>query len=130
MAHHRRSAPLRAIDQRCLEKCRARPVTPQQVRRPSLLDSLSALLTPRRIRAHAVILALSLWGICAVDYATPGLFDRGGNIKFQDFLQFPISAQLIAQGRARDLYNDQVLADGIQKIAGSTSVELKYFYGP
>jgi hypothetical protein len=105
-------------------------VTPQQVRRPSLLDSLSALLTPRRIRAHAVILALSLWGICAVDYATPGLFDRGGNIKFQDFLQFPISAQLIAQGRARDLYNDQILADGIRRISGSTSVELKYFYGP
>src|SRR5580692_3049151 len=117
MAHHRRSAPLRAIDQRCLEKCRARPVTPQHTTRPSLLDSLSALLTPRRIRAHAVILALSLWGICAVDYATPGLFDRGGNIKFQDFLSFYISGNLIAQGRTSALYDESVRHAEMMKIA-------------
>ena len=60
----------------------------------------SAWLTPRRIRAQAIVLALCLWGVCAVDYATPGIFDRAGNIKFQDFIQFPISARLIAQGRA------------------------------
>src|SRR5579863_7988885 len=94
------------------------------------LNRIAAHLTPRRLRAHALILALCLWGVCAVDYATPGLFDRGDNIKFQDFLQLPISAQLIAQGRAVELYNDQVLAEGVRRIAGSTTVELKYFYGP
>jgi hypothetical protein len=87
-------------------------------------------LTPRRIRAHAIILAVCLWGVCAVDYSRLGLFDRAGNIKFQDFLQFPISAHLIAQGRAAELYVDQVLAEGIREIAGNTRVELKYFYGP
>ena len=87
-------------------------------------------LTPRRIRAHAFILAFCLWGVCLVDYATPGLFDRAGNIKFQDFLQFPISARLIAEGRADQLYDDHVFAEQIRKIAGSTTVELKYFYGP
>ena len=88
-------------------------------------------ITARRLRAHAIILAICLWGVCAVDFATPGLFDRAGNIKFQDFLQFPISARLIAQHRAQDLYNDQVLNDHIKAIAGrDTHVFLRYFYGP
>ena len=91
----------------------------------------SAWLTPRRIRAHAIVLAACLWGVCAVDYATPGIFDRAGNIKFQDFIQFPIAARLIAQGRATELYDDQVLADGLHAIVGrDTTVHLQYFYGP
>lgn len=98
---------------------------------PSWLDSAAALLTARRIRAHAVIVAVCLWGVCIADFATPGLFDRAGNIKFQDFLQFPISAHLIAQGRATDLYNDQILAENIRAIVGvRTNVSLRYFYGP
>jgi Glycosyltransferase family 87 len=87
-------------------------------------------LTPRRIRAHALILALCLWGVCAIDYATPGLFDRAGNLKFQDFLQFPISAHLIALGRSGNLYNSQVLAEAIRQITGRSNIDLKYFYGP
>jgi hypothetical protein len=96
----------------------------------SWFNTSAGWLTPRRIRAHALILALCLWGVCIVDYAKTGLFDRGGNIKFQDFLQFPISAQLMAKGRANDLYHDQVLAQEIKKISGTTRVELRYFYGP
>lgn len=65
-------------------------------------------ITPRRLRAHALILALCLWGICAVDYANAGFFDRAGNIKFQDFLSFYISGKLIVQGRASDLYNESL----------------------
>lgn len=95
------------------------------------LPAWTRWITARRLRAHAIILALCLWGVCAVDFATPGLFDRAGNIKFQDFLQFPISARLIAQHRAQDLYNDQVLNDHIKAIAGrDTHVFLRYFYGP
>lgn len=97
---------------------------------PAWLNCAAALLTPRRLRAHAIILAACLWGVCIFDFATPGMFDRAGNIKFQDFLQFPISARLIAQGRVGDLYSDRVLAEGIREIAGTTKVELKYFYGP
>jgi alpha-1,2-mannosyltransferase len=93
--------------------------------------SFAAWLTPRRIRAQALLLAICLWGVCAIDYATPGLFDRAGNIKFQDFLQFPVVARLITQGRAAEIYNDQLLADGIHRIVGhDTSVHLQYFYGP
>jgi len=98
---------------------------------PNAGASSSLWLTQRRIRTHATILALCLWGVCAVDYATPGLFDRAGNIKFQDFLQFPIAANLIAHRRATELYDDQILADGIRDIVGrETNVRLQYFYGP
>jgi Glycosyltransferase family 87 len=95
------------------------------------MDRFAKWLTLRRIRAQAIVLALCLWGVCAVDYSTPGVFDRAGNIKFQDFLQFPVAAGLIAQGRADELYNPKVLTDAIHSIAGPDSkVQLQYFYGP
>ena len=88
-------------------------------------------ITLARIRALAVILVFCLWSVCLVDYVTPGLFDRAGNIKFQDFLQFPISARLIASGHADQLYDDQVLAREIRAVVGrDTGVYLQYFYGP
>ena len=70
------------------------------------LDRAARFLTLRRVRAHATILALCLWGVCSVDFLVPGSFDRAGNIKFQDFLSFYISGKLIAQGRTADLYNN------------------------
>lgn len=79
----------------------------------------------------AIILVVCLWGVCALDYAKPGIFDRAGNIKFQDFLQFPISARLIAQGHADQLYDDDVLTREIRSTVGrDTRVYLQYFYGP
>jgi alpha-1,2-mannosyltransferase len=79
----------------------------------------------------AIILVFCLWSVCLVDYAKPGIFDRAGNIKFQDFLQFPISARLIASGHADQLYDDQVLAREIRATAGrDTNIYLQYFYGP
>lgn len=89
--------------------------------------------TPSRFRDHAPIEAISdlprclpnstraifaptppYWpsvygGQIAFEYTVPGIFDRAGNIKFQDFLQFSISASLITQGRAYQLYDDQGL---------------------
>ena len=79
----------------------------------------------------AIILVFCLWGVCLVDYTKPGIFDRAGNIKFQDFLQFPVSAHLIASGHADQLYDDQVLAREIRAtVDRDTSVYLQYFYGP
>jgi alpha-1,2-mannosyltransferase len=98
---------------------------------PAWLIRAANWLTPRRIRAQAGVLAICLWGVCAIDYATVGVFDRYGNIKFQDFLQFPVSAHLIAEGRATELYDDRMLAAGIRAIIGrDTNVYLQYFYGP
>ncbi|HSY91780.1 MAG TPA: glycosyltransferase family 87 protein [Candidatus Binatus sp.] len=98
---------------------------------PAWLLSAPRWLTPRRIRAQALVLAVCLWGVCAVDFATPGLFDRAGNIKFQDFLQFPIAAHLVTQGRAAELYGNRIVDDEIRTIVGrETTVHLQYFYGP
>ena len=100
------------------------------------LRSAAAWLTPRRIRAQAIVLAVCLWGVCAVDFATPGLFDRAGNIKFQDFLQFYISARLIAEGRTSQLFDQQVAFDEMRASvypdnpSHPTTVRLPTVYGP
>lgn len=99
--------------------------------KPFPIASLSAQLNTRRLRAHAALLAISLWGTIAFEYTAPGIFDRAGNIKFQDFLQFSISARLITQGRAYQLYDDQVLPHEIHAIVGRDSVVfLQYYHGP
>src|SRR5579864_5748819 len=95
------------------------------------LASAAGWLTSRRLRAQAVILALCVWGVCAVDFATPGLFDRAGNIKFQDFLPFYVSARIITEGRAPELYDEQTIASEELKIIGQQSaVRLPNLYGP
>jgi hypothetical protein len=78
------------------------------------IESASNWLTPRRLRAQATVLALCLWGVCTYDFATPGPIDRAGNIKFQDFLPLYVSAQLIAQGRAHEIYNQRITDDAMQ----------------
>jgi Glycosyltransferase family 87 len=100
------------------------------------IESAAKWLTPRRIRAQALVLALCLWGVCAVDFATPGLFDRVGNIKFQDFLQFYISSRLIRDGRIKDgrtsqLYDQRVADTEMAAIIGKQDrVRLPTVYGP
>jgi hypothetical protein len=100
------------------------------------IESAAEWLTPRRIRAQALVLALCLWGVCAVDFATPGLFDRVGNIKFQDFLQFYISSRLIRDGRIKDgrtsqLYDQRVADTEMAAIIGKQDrVRLPTVYGP
>lgn len=95
------------------------------------LGSASSWMNPRRIRAQLLILCLCLWGVCAVDFATPGLFDRAGNIKFQDCLPLYISARLISQHRTIQLYDESVIASEMQSIVPQpTRVRLATVYGP
>jgi len=66
-----------------------------------------------------------------VDFFTPGLMDSAGNIKFQDFLQFYISAHLIAQGRSDQLFDQKVASSELQRLVGQpTRVRLPTVYGP
>ena len=96
-----------------------------------ILSRFSCWLTPRRIRAQALVLAICIWGTVAIDFTTPGLTDRAGNIKFQDFLQFYISARLIAQGRTTQLFDTRVAATELQKLVQQpTRVRLPTVYGP
>jgi hypothetical protein len=96
----------------------------------SPIQTLSALLTPRRIRTHALILALCLWGVCAVDYARPRLFDRGGNVRFHDFLPLYVSAQMIEQHHAFELYDPAAVVHDVQTIVHRPSLHVPNLYGP
>jgi hypothetical protein len=62
-------------------------------------------LTAKRLRAHGLILALSLWSIYIWNMATPGLLDRAGSIKGTDFLHFYTLGALALAYRGPDLYN-------------------------
>jgi Glycosyltransferase family 87 len=100
-----------------------------QLQPETLAQRAASWLTLRRIRAHAILLALCLWGVCALDFSTPGLFDHVGNIKFQDFLPFYVSGRLITQGRADQLYNQQVSVNEMRQIV-HLSVRLPFLYPP
>src|SRR5579871_6371256 len=67
--------------------------------------------TARRLRAHALILALCLWSVYVWDMATPGLRDRAGNLKGTDFLHFYTLGALAQAHRGGDLYDLQQQAD-------------------
>jgi len=85
----------------------------------------------RRLRAQAIVLAICLWGVFAVDFASPGPFDRAGNVKFQDFLPLYVSARLIAEHRAVDLYDRGIQPAEIRSLIHEPSrLEVPYLYGP
>ena len=62
-------------------------------------------LTAKRLRAHGLILAFCLWSVYVWNMATPGLLDRGGNLKGTDFLHFYTLGSLALNHRGSDLYN-------------------------
>jgi alpha-1,2-mannosyltransferase len=95
------------------------------------IKTVSSWLTLRRIRAHAVILAICLWGVSIYDYSVPGIFDRAGNIKFQDFLPTYVAAKMLASGHADLLYDEASQRQAIRMTVGSSpNVALPYLYGP
>ena len=88
-------------------------------------------LTPRRLQAQAIVLALCLWGVAVVDFSTPGALDRAGNIKFHDFLPIYVAGRLVSQDRALQLYDQKIAADERQSILGeSVNVRLPFLYSP
>jgi hypothetical protein len=64
-------------------------------------------LTAKRLRAHALLLALSLWGIFVWTLTTPTLRDRNGNLKGTDFLHFYTLGSLAIAHRGSELYEVQ-----------------------
>jgi hypothetical protein len=79
-------------------------------------------LTAKRIRAHGLMLAISLWSVFLWNLATPGLLDRGGNLKGTDFLHLYTLGSLAVGHRGADLYNmpaqSQLAAQRVPAAAG------------
>jgi hypothetical protein len=72
------------------------------------LAKAASWLTPKRLRAHGLMLALCLWSVYLWNITTPGLLDRAGNLKGTDFLHFYTLGSLALSHRGADLYNMQV----------------------
>ena len=71
---------------------------------------LDRWLTSRRLRAQAILLGLSIWGVYAWTIATPGLRDRNGNLKGTDFLHFYTLGSIALAHRGDELYDVQAQA--------------------
>ena len=97
---------------------------------PSWIDSVLRQLTPRRLRAQAIVLAICLWCVCAVDFATSGPFDRAGNIKFQDFLPVYVASRLMVEHRSPAIYNPQLQEIEKQFFQKPDHVRLPFLYPP
>jgi hypothetical protein len=98
--------------------------------RLAVAQRFAGWLTPRRLAAQAAVLAACLWSVAAIDFATPGVMDRAGNVKFQDFLQFYVSGTLLREGRANLLFDQPVAAAQMQAIAPQWKSSLPRVYGP
>jgi alpha-1,2-mannosyltransferase len=68
-------------------------------------------LTPRRLRAHGLILGIVLWLVYLWTLATPGLRDREGNLKGTDFLHFYTLGLIAREHRGPELYDMKVQAE-------------------
>jgi hypothetical protein len=91
----------------------------------------SEWLTGRRVRAHAVLLAIGLWSVYAWDMAAPGLLDRNGLVKGPDFLPFYALGRIALERRGDLLYDMQAQAALRQQIVpGSGNYSYLPFYGP
>lgn len=92
---------------------------------------VDAWLTPQRLRAHAALLALCLWGMLAVGLSAPGLRDRSGVLKGADFLQFYVFGSLARAGRTDALYDYAAhVAEGERRVPESRGTTYLPVYGP
>lgn len=69
------------------------------------LRSLASDLTKERVRGHAALLGLILWGAYAINIATPGLSDREGQLKGADFLHFYVLGNIARMHDGSMLYD-------------------------
>ena len=93
--------------------------------------NLDRWLTVKRLHAHALLLAVILWGIYFWTIATPTLRDRNGNLKGTDFLHFYTLGSLAIEHRGGELYDLQsqaVLAS--QRVPASTGIRYLPLYPP
>src|SRR6266478_9478566 len=92
---------------------------------------LRTWLTPRRLRAHGLLVGLVLWSVYAWIFATPGLQDRNGLLKGTDFLHFYTLGALALEHDGADLYNMQAQSElAQQKVPQAGHLLYVPLYGP
>jgi len=68
-------------------------------------------LTPRRLRAHGLLVGLVLWSVYLWTMTTPGLRDRNGNLKGTDFLHFYTLGLIAREHREPELYDMKIQSE-------------------
>jgi hypothetical protein len=88
-------------------------------------------LTANRLRAHGLVLGLTLWSLYFWTIATPGLRDRNGNLKGTDFLHFYTLGSLALERRGADLYDiDAQAALAAQRVPAAAGIRYLPLYPP
>ncbi|HXS74892.1 MAG TPA: glycosyltransferase family 87 protein [Terracidiphilus sp.] len=91
----------------------------------------AADLTRKRVRGHAVLLGVVLWGAYAINIATPGIKDREGQLKGADFLHFYVLGNIARMHDASLLYDaPRQAALGAKLIHGDPGETYLPVYGP
>jgi Glycosyltransferase family 87 len=65
------------------------------------------VLTRRRLRAYATIIAATMWTVWLVDMSRSGPLDRLGKVKGTDFLHFYVMGSIAREGRWEQLFDVQ-----------------------
>lgn len=88
-------------------------------------------LTSRRLGAHGLLLALTIWAFYIWTIATPTLLDRNGNLKGTDFLHFYTLGSLAIAHQGRELYNmDAQAALAAQRVPDAAGIRYLPLYPP
>jgi hypothetical protein len=92
---------------------------------------LRTWLTPRRLRAHGLLVGVVLWSAYAWIFATPGLRDRNGLLKGTDFLHYYTLGLLALEHNGADLYNMEAeSALALQRVPDAGHLVYVPLYGP
>ena len=83
---------------------------------------MTQLMTIKRLRAYAILMAATLWSVWVVDLSIEGPVDRLGKVKGTDFLQFYAAGSLVRDRRWNDLYDVRALY-GVTRAIAPTSQE-------
>ncbi|HEY6769541.1 MAG TPA: glycosyltransferase family 87 protein [Candidatus Sulfotelmatobacter sp.] len=85
----------------------------------------------KRLRAHALILALCLWSVYLWNISAPGLKDRNGIFKGADFLQFYTLGSVARAHRTAELYDTQVQSQiSAQRMPEAAGIRFLLLYPP
>jgi hypothetical protein len=88
-------------------------------------------LTAKRLCAHALLLAVTIWGVYIWTMATPTLRDRNGNLKGTDFLHFYTLGAFALAHRGSELYDAQSHAAlAAQRVPDARGIHYMPLYPP
>jgi hypothetical protein len=96
-----------------------------------LVEACANALSLRRIRVHALLIAIALWSVFVWNYSTPGLLDRNGLLKGTDFLHFYTIGTLAREGHPNQLYDLQAQEKlATERVPEAKGLVYAPFYGP